>query len=57
MTDENIKEYAKLGVLHELLQRCEDLRCFTPIKQSMVEDVKAAAEAYLELCDEEEDDT
>lgn len=57
MTDECIKEYAKLGALHELLQMCENLRCFTPITKSMVEAVIAAAEDYLELCDEEEDDT
>lgn len=57
MTDENRKNYAKLGALSDLLAMCANLREFTYITRSMVEGVKAAAEAYLELCDEEEDDT
>ena len=55
MTDECIKHYAKIGALCSLLALCENLR--KSAKRFEVEDVKEAAEAYLELCDEEEDDT
>ncbi len=55
MTDESIKHYAKIGTLCSLLALCENLR--KSAKRSEVVAVKAAAEAYLELCDEEEDDT
>lgn len=56
MTDEDIMSYAKTGALVTLMVKCEKLKNFTATR-SMVEDVMSAAEDYLELCDEEEDDT
>lgn len=55
MTDEILNGYAKTGVLVTLLAKCENLKNFT-VTRSMVEDVIVAAEDYIELCDEEEDD-
>ena len=54
MIDEDIKYYAKTGALVTLLAKCENLKNFT-VTRSMVNDVIAAAEDYLELCDEEEE--
>lgn len=56
MTEEKRKTYAKLGALVTLLTMCEMLKS-AKNSRSKAEDVKAAAEDYLELCDEEEDDT
>lgn len=56
MIDEDIKYYAKTGALVTLLEKCENLKSFK-VTRCMVNDVIAAAEDYLELCDEEEDDT
>ena len=56
MTDEDRKEYAKLGVLALLLGKCANLREIT-VTRSRVESLIAVAQDYLDLCDEEEDDT
>lgn len=55
MIDEDIKYYAKTGALVTLLAKCENLKNFK-VTRSMVNDVIAAAEDYLELCDEDEED-
>ena len=56
MTDEDRKEYARLGALTLLLGKCANLREVT-VTRSRVESLIAVAQDYLDLCDEEEDDT
>ena len=51
-----LKTYAKLGALVSLLSKCEVLKDARD-SRGKAEEVKEAAEDYLELCDEEEDDT
>lgn len=55
MTDEMLKAYAKIGALACLLTKCDALKVAKGTRSS-AEEVKSAAEDYLELCDEEEDD-
>lgn len=56
MTDEDRKEYARLGALALLLGKCAKLIKDT-VTRSMVESLIAVAQDYLELCDEEEANT
>ncbi len=56
MTDEKLKAYAKVGALAVLLTKCDALKVSKDTR-SMAEEVKEAAEAFIEVCDEEEDDT